>query len=84
MAETQEKAARKPPVTFTLDGIEHTVEERKQTAGAILRLGGLDPADYDLLQVVGQNDKRYRDDQIIEIVPHGRYVSFFTGATPVA
>jgi hypothetical protein len=84
VTENPEKAVAKPPVTFTLDGIQHTVEERRQTAGAVLRLGGLNPADYDLLKVVGQGkDERYQDDQVVEIVPHGRYLSFFTGPTPV-
>ena len=35
-----------PPVTFTLDGVEYTVEDRRQAAKDVIRLGGLDPADY--------------------------------------
>lgn len=39
-----------PPVTFSLDGVEYTVDDRRQAAGDVLRLGGLDPADYVLEQ----------------------------------
>jgi hypothetical protein len=74
-----------PPVTFTLDGVEHTVEARRQPASDVLRLGGLDPADYDLLRVVGKgNEQRFEDDQEVQLVPGGQYLSLFTGPTPVA
>ncbi len=73
-----------PPVTFTLDGVEYTVQDRRQPAGDILRLGGLDPGDYDLLRVVGQGEeKRFEDDEEVQLVPGGQYLSLFTGPTPV-
>lgn len=73
-----------PSVTFTLDGVEHTVADRRQPAGDVLRLGGLDPADYDLLRVVGKGEhQRFQDDQEIQLVPGGKYLSLFTGPTPV-
>lgn len=74
-----------PPVEFTLDGVEHTSHDRKMLAAEILRnFGGLDPADYDLIRVVGnENEKRYEDTDQVEIVPGGRYVSLFTGPMPV-
>lgn len=74
-----------PPLTFTLDGVEFTVEDRRQPAADVLRLAGLDPADYDLLRVAGKDDeeKRYHDQDEVQLVPHGRYLSFFTGSTPV-
>jgi putative intracellular protease/amidase len=74
-----------PPVTFTIDGIEYTSAERRMTAAAVLRLAGLDPADYDLLRVVGQggHEQRFHDQDEVELVPGGRYVSLFTGPTPV-
>lgn len=73
-----------PPLTFTLDGVEYTVEDRKQPAADVLRLAGLDPADYDLLRVVGNDqDQRYHDQEEVQLVPHGKYMSFFTGSTPV-
>jgi hypothetical protein len=74
-----------PPVTFTLDGVEHTSTDRKMPAADVLRdLGGLDPADYDLVRVVGQGaEQRFADSDEVQLVPGGRYVSLFTGAMPV-
>lgn len=73
-----------PPVTFTLDGVEYTVEDRRQAAKDVLRLGGLDPADYDLLRIVGKgNEQRFQDDAEVQLVPGGQYLSLFTGPTPV-
>lgn len=78
------KASGQPPVTFTLDGVEFTVDDRRQPASEVLKLASLDPADYDLLRVVGKDsEKRFHDQEIVELVPGGRYLSFFTGSTPV-
>ena len=83
--EKPEKPPGQPPVEFTLDGIPHSSIDRRMPAGDILRtFGGLDPADYDLIRVVGNGqEKPYADTEEVELVPHGRYVSFFTGAMPV-
>jgi hypothetical protein len=76
--------AGQQPLTITLDGREYTVEDRRQPAADVLRLAGLDPADYDLLRMVGKDqDKRYHDQEEVQLVPHGKYLSFFTGSTPV-
>lgn len=74
-----------PPVTFTLDGAEHTSTDRRMPAAGVLSMfGGLDPADYDLLRVTGNgHEHRYLDTDEVELVPGGRYVSLFTGSMPV-
>jgi hypothetical protein len=74
-----------PPLTFTLDGVEHTTSDRTTTAADVLRnFGGLDPVDYDLVRVVGQgNEQRFADTDEVQLVPNGRYVSLFTGSMPV-
>jgi hypothetical protein len=77
-------AKGQPPVSFTLDGVEYTVQDRRQLAADLLRLAGLDPADYDLLRIVGKDkEKRYEDQDEVQLVPGGRYLSLFTGPTPV-
>lgn len=83
MAKPDEKG--QPPVTFTLDGVEHSSQDRKMPAADILRnFGGLEPADYDLIRVVGGGtEQRFRDTDEVQLVPGGRYVSLFTGAMPV-
>lgn len=57
------------PVSFTLDGRPLTAPSADSTADEVLRLGGLDPAGYDLTQVrPGQApDKPYADDRKIRI-----------------
>lgn len=81
---TKDTTTEHREVTFTLDGVEYTVEDRRQPAADVLRLAGLDPTDYDLLRMVGNKEQRYRDEQEVQLVPGGRYLSFFTGSTPVA
>jgi hypothetical protein len=78
------KEGGQPPVTFTLDGVEYTVADRRQLAADVLRLASLNPTDYDLLRVVGKGkEKRFGDEDEVELVPGGQYLSLFTGATPV-
>jgi hypothetical protein len=74
-----------PPIGFTLDGVEHTSPVRRLIAGEVLqKFGGLNPADYDLIRIEGQgHEQRYKASDEIELVPGGRYVSFFTGPMPV-
>lgn len=75
-----------PGVTFTIDGVEYTLEDRRQTARALLVLAGLDSGDHDLARVTGQGEVEHRlhDEDEIQLVPGGRYISIFTGPTPVA
>ncbi|MEX2416819.1 MAG: multiubiquitin domain-containing protein [Actinomycetota bacterium] len=81
---TSTEAKGQPPVTFTLDGVEYTVTDRRQLAADVLRLAGLDPADYDLLRIVGKDkEQRFEDKEEVQLVPGGRYLSLFTGPTPV-
>lgn len=57
------------PVSFTLDGRPLTAPSADSTADEVLRLGGLDPAGYDLTRVrPGQApEKPYADDRKIRI-----------------
>jgi hypothetical protein len=75
----------RPDVTFAIDGVEYTSEERRRTAAELLSLAGVDAADHDLARVVGQGEveKRFRDDETVQLTPGARFVSIFTGSTPV-
>lgn len=75
-----------PSITFTIDGVEYSTSGRKQTARQLLTLAGLDPGDHDLARVTGKGDveHRFHDDDEVQLVPKGRYISVFTGSTPVA
>ena len=74
-----------PPVTFTIDGVEYTTDDRRQSAAELLLLAGLDAAYHDLARIVGHGgvEKRFADDDEIQITPGARFVSIFTGSTPV-
>ena len=64
-------------IRFTLDGRPLVTTERKSTAAAVLRLGGLEPAGYDLAEVRrGQaQPKRYSDDETVHIESGDAFVS---------
>lgn len=74
-----------PSVTFTIDGVEFTVSERRQTAAALITLAGLDPKEHDLVRVVGggQVKREFDDADEIQVTPGASYVTIFTGPTPV-
>lgn len=73
------------PVSFTIDGVEFTTRDRRQTAAALLVLAGLDPADHDLARVLGQGqvERRFADEDEMQLTPGARFISIFTGSTPV-
>ena len=64
-------------IRFTLDGRPHVVSEKKLLAAAVLRLGGLDPAGYDLAEVRHGHAKvkRFTDDQLVEVKSGDAFVS---------
>ena len=73
-----------PEVSFTIDGIEYSSGERKLAAGQLLALAGVNVGDHDLARVVGgEVQKRFEDSEIVQLVPGAKFVSIFTGPTPV-
>jgi hypothetical protein len=64
-------------VTFTIDGRPFTIDDPHQTAEALLRLAGLDPALYDLaLMRKGSTEpKRFKDDQRVQVRDGDEFVS---------
>ena len=51
----------------------------------LLALAGVSAADHDLARVLGQGqvEKRFADTDVIQLTPGARFVSIFTGSTPV-
>lgn len=73
-------------IPFTIDGQPFTTDDLSQRASALLRLAGLDPAIFDLGELVGKEHpqtKRFADDEIVSIVKDARFVSIRQSA-PVA
>ena len=73
-------------IPFTIDGEPYSTNDLSQPASALLRLAGLDPAIFDLGELVGKERpqrKRFADDEIVAIVKDARFVSIRQSA-PVA
>lgn len=77
-------AARKPrEIHFTLDGRSLITDTARMTAAAILRLGGLDPAGYDLKQLRHGHHEPvpYADDDEVHVTEGDKFVSVRQQAT---
>ena len=73
-------------IPFTIDGQPFTTDDLSQRASELLRLAGLDPAIFDLGELVGKErpqTKRFVDDEIVNIVKDARFISIRQSA-PVA
>jgi hypothetical protein len=68
-------SARKK-VRFTIDGERFTTYDDDQSAAALLRLAGVNPADYDLARVrpAGESES-FSDDQIVTIANGDEFVT---------
>lgn len=62
-------------ISFTVDGQHLSVEDKHQTAGTILQLAGLDPAEFDLAKSRGHEGQPYRDDQQVVVKQGDAFVS---------
>ena len=65
-------------IPFTIDGQPFTTDDITQMASALLRLAGLDPANYNLGELEGKEQpkpKRFDDDEVVEIKKDARFVS---------
>lgn len=74
------------PVTFTIDGVEFRSQQRRRAAKDLLQLAGLNPTDHDLARVTGKSqvEHRFHDEDEVQLAQGARYISIFTGSTPVA
>ena len=65
-------------IPFSIDGQPFTTDDISQKASALLRLAGLDPANYDLGELQGKErpqPKRFDDDEVVVIEKDARFVS---------
>ena len=65
-------------IPFTIDGKPFTTDDISQRASALLHLAGLDPAKYDLGELIGKDrpeTKHFDDDEVVEITKDARFVS---------
>ena len=86
MTESPDIQPLRRSIPFTIDGQPFTTDDPSQRASALLRLAGLDPANFDLGELVGKEHpqrKRFADDEVVRIVKDARFVSIRQSA-PVA
>lgn len=71
-----ERFVTRQKIRFTIDGEPHTSYDDDQTAAALLRLAGVDPAGYDLARVleVGEPEK-FQGEQIVKIKNGNEFVT---------
>jgi len=65
-------------IPFTIDGESFTTDDLSPKASALLRLVGLDPANYDLGELQGKEQpqtKKFDDDELVIIEKDARFVS---------
>ena len=74
-----------PDVTFEIDGVEFTRSERKASAAQLIELAGLPPETHDLVRLAGNSPhgERFHDSDIVQLTPGARFLTVFTGPTPV-
>ena len=73
-----------PSVTFKIDGVEYTTDDRLQKVADLLCLAGVDPKDHDLGEVGAQGTvRKLPDDVDVPIKPGAHFVTIYNGTTPV-
>jgi hypothetical protein len=63
-------------LTITIDGQEFVTRDDDQEAASLLRLAGVDPAQYDLAKIKRNGDyKVYRDERVIDLEDGDEFVT---------
>ncbi len=75
-----------PNFDYTVDDEPQVTTEHTLTPKQILTNANIDPATHYLVQILGKEQKSYQDrpDDPIHMHEHQRFVSVYTGATPVS
>ena len=78
MSDITETVPTRRKIPFTIDGQQFETDDLSQKASELLRLAGLDPANYDLGEIKGKDrpeTKRFNDDDLVEIEKDARFVT---------
>lgn len=63
-------------IGFSIDGLRHETRDDDQEAASLLRLAGLDPAEYDLARVVrGHEPKVFKDGKVVNLHDGDTFIS---------
>jgi len=72
-------------IEYFVDEEAQTTTDSTLTVSQILSKAGLDPADHFLIELRGDHRLEHRDrNETIRIHPKERFISVFTGPTPVS
>lgn len=82
---TNPAAQQAQDIGFTIDGEPFTTAGHRLPAKDLLVLAGVDPADYDLGELVGNRPepKHYGDDDEVTVHTGSRFVTLRVGPAPV-
>jgi hypothetical protein len=88
-SDSNSKAADRPvaqPVKFTVDGERLTSRDHTLSPNQIMILASIDPTTHYLVGVKGREQTSYRDRPDEEILIHtgDKFVTLYTGSTPVS
>lgn len=73
---SSERFVSRRKLRFTIDGESHSTYDDDQTAAALLRLAGVDPAGYDLARILPEGGtETFRDEEIVEIKDGDEFVT---------
>ena len=75
-----------PVFDYTVDGEALSTSELVLTPILILKNAGLDPSTHYLIEIDGNSQKSFKDDPNVSVHMHEhmKFVSVFTGSTPVS
>ncbi|MBZ0317913.1 MAG: hypothetical protein K8L91_15940 [Anaerolineae bacterium] len=75
-----------PTFHFTVDDEPFSTNEHTLTPTQILQIAGIDPTVHYLVEIHGHNQESYKDkpNEPIHMHQHAKFVSVFTGPTPVS
>lgn len=63
-------------LTISIDGVPYTTRDDDQEAASLLRLAGVDPAQYDLAKIKHNGEaKVYRDEKILDLKDGDAFVT---------
>ncbi len=77
-------AAKTHEIPIFIDGEKFDVDEAKTTAAALLELVSKSSADWYLVLKEGRHQTEYRGDAVIDLKPGLKFLTVFTGPTPVS
>lgn len=67
---------KRPKIHITIDGVRYSTRDDDQEAASLLRLAGLNPAEYDLARIVpGHDPKVFKDTKVVDLHDGDTFIS---------